>query len=33
MGSSTPSDILVPVLLTSVLSVTAGLVSLEVLEK
>ena len=33
MGSSTPSDILAPVLLTSVLSVTAGLVGLEVLRR
>ena len=32
-GSATPSDILAPVLLTSLLSVTAGLVSLEVLRK
>ena len=32
MGSAAPSDILVPVLLTSLLSVTAGLVSLEVLQ-
>ena len=33
MGSSTPSDILPCVLLTSLLSVTAGLVSLEVLRR
>lgn len=33
MGSAAPSDILIPVLLTSLLSVTAGLVSLEVLRK
>ncbi|MBQ3258145.1 MAG: spore maturation protein A [Oscillospiraceae bacterium] len=33
MGSADPADILVPVLLTSLLSVTAGLVSLEVLQR
>ena len=32
-GSAAPSDILAPVLVTSLLSVTAGLVSLEVLRK
>lgn len=33
MGSTNPADILTPVLLTSLLSVTAGLVSLEVLRE
>ena len=33
MGSAAPSDILAPVLLSSLLSVTAGLVSLEVLDR
>ena len=33
MGSVTPSDILIPVLLSSLLSVSAGLISLEVLRR